>query len=42
MKEHEKLILEKMRAYAVQAIQFKGDIEFAVREGSVVSTRSFT
>lgn len=29
MNEREKLILEKIRAYAVQAIQFKGDIDFA-------------
>jgi uncharacterized protein with HEPN domain len=29
MKEHEKAILEKMRAYAVQAIQFRGDVDFA-------------
>ena len=28
MKEHEKVILEKVRAYAVQAIQFKGDMGF--------------
>jgi len=28
MKEHEKVILEKVRTYAVQAIQFKGDIDF--------------
>jgi uncharacterized protein with HEPN domain len=29
MKEHEKIILEKIKAYAVQAVQFKGDINFA-------------
>lgn len=28
MKEHEKAILEKMKAYAEQAIQFKGNMEF--------------
>jgi len=28
MKEHEKVILEKIKIYAIQAIQFKGDIDF--------------
>ncbi|NLB41957.1 MAG: DUF86 domain-containing protein [Clostridiales bacterium] len=28
MKEHEKVILEKMKLYAEQAIQFKGDMTF--------------
>ena len=28
MNEHEKNILEKIKHYAVQAIQFKGDIDF--------------
>ncbi len=28
MKEHEKSILEKMKAYAEQAIQFKGNMSF--------------
>ena len=29
MKEHERAILEKIKNYAVQAIQFKGDVDFA-------------
>ena len=29
MKEHEKAILDKVRAYAAQAIQFKAEMEFA-------------
>ena len=28
MKEHEKVILEKIKNYAVQAIQFKGNMDF--------------
>ncbi|MCL2156061.1 MAG: DUF86 domain-containing protein [Leptospirales bacterium] len=28
MKEHEKVILEKIKTYAAQAIQFKGDTDF--------------
>ena len=28
MKEHEKVILDKVKAYAAQAIQFKGEMEF--------------
>jgi uncharacterized protein with HEPN domain len=28
MKEDEKVILEKIKIYAIQAIQFKGDIDF--------------
>jgi uncharacterized protein with HEPN domain len=28
MKEHEKVILEKIKVYAIQAIQFKGDMDF--------------
>jgi len=27
MKKHDKATLEKMKAYAVQAIQFKGDMD---------------
>ena len=27
MKEHEKIILEKMKTYAAQAVQFKGDMD---------------
>ena len=29
MKEHEKVILSKIKAYAEQAMQFKGDLDFA-------------
>ena len=29
MKEHERIILRKIKAYAVQAIQFKEDMDFA-------------
>ena len=29
MKEHEKIILEKIKTYAAQAVQFKGDMNFA-------------
>ena len=29
MKEHEKIILEKIKTYAVQAVQFKNDMNFA-------------
>ena len=28
MKEHEKIILEKIKTYAVQAVQFKGNMDF--------------
>ncbi len=28
MKEHERIILKKMKAYAVQALHFKGSMEF--------------
>ena len=28
MKEHEIIVLEKIEAYAVQAIQFKGNMDF--------------
>ena len=29
MKEHEKVILDKMKLYATQAIEFKGDADFS-------------
>jgi len=29
MKEHEKIILEKIKTYAVEAVQFKGEMTFA-------------
>jgi uncharacterized protein with HEPN domain len=28
MKDYERVILKKVRAYAVQALQFKGDLDF--------------
>jgi len=29
MKEHERVLLEKIRLYALQAIQFRGNVDFA-------------
>lgn len=33
MNDHERVILEKMRIYAVQAIQFKGNMDFCEFSG---------